>query len=228
MKLRRVLYLSLALFPTLTLLPVAGLLPSIERVRVQVEGSPPVDVVRAIPLYRGVRSTVTISGKGVDACRRVEAGPDVSIPEADIKRSPGTMTLTIVTGERATLGDRELRLRYEVELAGPERFPIRVLRNGEVLTVEPRRVPRQSQVTLTFTGRDLGNADVLAQAYFKDAKVLPGGTESRVQVQLVFTREGRFDVPLYDTGGIPRPGRSLSEPGGYRRHPEASVDVSAK
>jgi hypothetical protein len=201
-------------------------LSMIDRVKAELEGSAALEVVRALPLYRGLKTLVTLEGAGLDSCREVEVGPDVQVQAGSLKKTQTGISFVLVPSASASLGARDLRLRYPVELTGPVTFPVRVLRNGEVTAVEPRRVPPNQKVTLRFTGRDLGNADILRVSYFRDARVLPGGgTESSVQVELVFTREGRFDVPLYDAFGPPRPASVRGDPGGYRRQPGAFVEV---
>ncbi len=211
----------------LALLSVTGAAPSGDRrLAIRVEGGRRVEVFRAVPLYRGLLHTLTISGRGVDKATRVEAGQGVVVREAGIRRSADSLEVEVVVDAAATPGTSELRLRFPIELAGPEVFPVVVLRNGRVSSLEPRRVEVGRKVTLTFSGTDLGNADVLASSAYRDARVLPGGSETRCQVELVFTKTGPFEVPLYDRAGLPRPGRSLDAAGGYVREPGSLVDVT--
>ena len=197
---------------------------AIERIAVQPDGGSRIDVFRSLPLYRGVRATVFVRGAGVEKCQRIELG-DVVVPEQAIRRTPRSLVFEIAPAESAPLGERDLRLRYAIEVGGPETFPARVLRNGEVRSVEPRSVPLNEVVTLTFTGTEIGNADVLASSAVRSARVLPGGTETRCQVEAFFIRPGPVEVPLYDRDGIPRPAARADVPGGYRRLPAAIVEV---
>ncbi len=205
--------------------PSRTALAAIDQVSVQPEGGSRIDVFRSLPLYRGVRSTVFLRGAGVERCQRIELGPDVVVPEHAIHRAAGSLVFDVVASESAPLGDRDLRLRFAIEVGGPETFPARILRNGEVRSVEPRSAALNETVVLTFIGAEIGNADVLASSAVRSARVLPGGTETRCQVEVVFIRTGLVEVPLYDRAGIPRPAARPDLPGGYRRLPAAIVDV---
>lgn len=196
-----------------------------DRVFVAVEKGPRVEVFRLLPLYRGVTATVTIEGASVDKSERIELGAGASVPAASIRRAPGRLTFDVATDAGATLGPRDLKLRYAIELSGPESFPVRVLRNGSAERVEPRRVPLGRPVRLTFTGRDLGNADVLASSAYQKARVLPGSSETRCLVDVTFLKEGTIRLALYDRDGPPLPAQNPQEPGGYRTSREALVEV---
>ncbi len=217
-----------ALLPAALLLLLGtapGASGAIDRVAVQLEGGHPVEVFRALPLYRGVSCRVTVQGASVEMCRRIEAGPGLEVPASAIRRSPGRISFDLAPPPGLPLGPRELRIRYEIELAGPDVFPVRVLRNGKVTGVEPRRVAAGRPVVLTFSGVEIGNAEVLATSEFRGARVLPGGSETSCRVELTFVREGTFRVPLYDRAGVPRPAPSPAEPGGYLVESGAFVEV---
>lgn len=191
----------------------------------RVDGGRRLDAFRTLPLYQGARAEVGIEGPGVEKVTKVELGPGLDVPESSLQRAPGRLVFQVVTGPGAPLGAHDLRLRYAIELEGPERFPVVVLRNGHVRSVDPARVKVGQKVTLTFSGDSLGNADVLAAATYRDARIVPGGTESRCQVEITFTRPGSFEVPLYDKAGPPRPGPTIDAPGGYTRDAGARVEV---
>lgn len=194
------------------------------RLAVRPEGAREVEVFRAVPLFRGERQTVTISGAGVEQSTRVELG-GTAIPEGGLRRSKDSLAIDLVLAPATPLGPTEARLRFPIEPSGPEVFPVVVLRGGRIRAVKPARVPAGRPVTLTFEGSDLGNADILASTAYSGARVLPGGTETLCRVELTFPRPGRFEVALYDRAGIPRPRASLDAPGGYLRDPAARVEA---
>lgn len=216
---------SLALL--LGTIPQTGPAVGDRRLAVQVEGSRRVEVFRAIPVYRGLSHEVEIAGNGVEAASRVEAGRGLDVPPGGLRRAAGSIRMALRVDPGAPLGPSDLRLRFPKEPAGPEVFPVVVLRNGRVTSVEPRRVEPGKKVVLTFSGTEIGDAAVLAHHAYTGARVLPGGTDSRCQVELAFTRPGVFEVPLYDRSGLPRPGLGVDDPGGYVRGPAARIDVGA-
>ncbi|HYN43905.1 MAG TPA: hypothetical protein VE129_19155 [Thermoanaerobaculia bacterium] len=198
------------------------------RLSIRVDGGRPVEVFRAIPLYRGSKHTLTIWGRGVEQATRVEGGRGIAAPDGGIRRTPDSLEIGVRVDAEAPTGPSELRLRFPIELSGPEVFPAVVLRNGRVGSVDPARVTAGKRVIVTYTGSDLGNADVLASSTYTGARVLPGGNENRCQVELTFRRAGKFPVLLYDRAGLPRPGSSLDTPGGYQVDPSAVVEVDEK
>lgn len=214
-----------ALVLLLGTIPQAGSAVGRRRLAVRVEGSRSVEVFRAIPLYRGLAHELEISGDGVEAASRIEACRGLDVPSGGLRRSAGSLRMTLRVAPGAPLGLSDLRLRFPNEPTGPEVFPVVVLRNGRVTSVEPRRAEPGKKVVLTFTGAQIGDAAVLAHHVYADARVLPGGTETRCQVELAFTRPGVFEVPLYDRAGLPKPGLTVDAPGGYEREPGARVEV---
>jgi hypothetical protein len=184
-----------------------------------------VQVFRAIPLYRGLAHELEISGAGVEDASRVEVGRGLDVPSGVLRRSAGSLRMTLRVDPGAPLGPSDLRVRFPNEPTGPEVFPVVVLRNGQVASVEPRRAEPGKKVVLTFAGTQIGDAAVLAHHSYGGARVLPGGTESSCQVELSFTRAGVFEIPLYDRSGLPKPGRTIDVPGGYDRSPAARVEV---
>ena len=207
---------------------VAGALPmagAAGRVTYRVGEAPPAEAGRLLPLYRGTRTRVTVERPSVERCDRVEPGAGVSVPGGRLERAPGRLAFEAVVDAGAPLGSRDLKLRYAIELAGPEVVPARVLRGGLVEGVEPRRVVSGRPVVLTFSGRDLGNADVLASGAYEDARVLPGGTETRCLVQVTFPKEGVFRVALYDRDGPPLPAAPGQALGGHPTRSGGLVEV---
>lgn len=209
----------------LAFLATSTLLAASRQMWTRVDGGRRLDAFRTLPLYQGARAEVGVEGPGVEKVTRVELGPGIDVPETSLQRSSGRLVFEAITSPGTTFGARDLRLRYAIELEGPERFPVVVLRNGRVRSVEPAKVKVGQKVTLTFSGDFLGNADVLAAAAYRDARVLPGGSESRCQIEISFTRPGSFEVPLYDKAGPPRPGPTMDAPGGYTRDAGARVEV---
>lgn len=205
--------------------PQTGPAAGDRRLAVQVEGSRRVEVFRAIPVYRGLVHEVEIAGTGVEAASRVEAGRGLDVPPGGVRRAAGSVRVTLHVDPGAPLGPSDLRLRFPNEPAGPEVFPVVVLRNGRVTSVEPRRVETGKKVVLAFSGTEIGDGAVLAHHAYAGARVLPGGTETRCEVELAFTRPGVFEIPLFDRSGLPRPGSRLDDPGGYERGPAARVEV---
>lgn len=196
-----------------------------ERVAFRIGGSATVDAQRLLPLYRGTRTAVTVEGPGVERCERVELGDGVSVQAERLAKTKGRLGFEALTAASASLGPRELRIRFAIELAGPEVFPARVFRGGRVEGVSPRHVEVGRPVVLAFTGRDLGNADVLSSDAYRDAHVLPGGTESVCRVQITPIKEGVLRVALYDRDGPPMPAERAGALGGHTTLPGALVEV---
>lgn len=219
---KRVLPAVLAL---LLLVPASGLATGQRRLAVTVEGGRRLEVFRAIPLYRGLSHEIEVSGRGVDAATRVEAGAGLEVVPESLRRSAGSVRAVVRVDRGALLGPAELRLRFARETSGPEVLPAVVLRNGRVTSVEPRRVLLGQKVVLAFSGTEIGNAGVLARNAFTGAVVLPGGSETQCRVELTFTRPGLFEVPLYDRAGIPRPAPAGDAGGGFQVAPEARIEV---
>ncbi len=205
--------------------PQTGPAAGDRRLAVRVEGSRRVEVFRAIPVYRGLVHEVEITGRGVEAVSRVEAGRGLDAPNGGVRRAAGSIRVVLHVDPGAPLGPSDLRLRFPNEPAGPEVFPVVVLRNGRVTSVEPGRVETGKRIVLTFSGTEIGGAAVLAHHAYSAARVLPGGTETRCQVELAFTRPGVFEIPLFDRSGLPRPGSGLDDPGGYERGPAVRIEA---
>lgn len=205
--------------------PASGLATGPRRLAVAVEGSRRLEVFRAIPLYRGLSHEIEVSGRGVDEATRVEAGPGIAVVPESLRRSGGTLRAVVRVDRGAPLGTTDLRLRFAREASGPELLPAVVLRNGRVTSVEPRRVPLGQKVVLTFSGTEIGNAEVLARNPYTGAVVLPDRSETRCRVELTFARPGLFEVPLYDRAGVPRPAPAGDAGGGYEVAPAARIEV---
>ena len=207
---------------------VALALPSsgaLGRVTYRVGQGRSAEAVRLLPLYRGTLAAVAVEAPAIERCARVELGAGVAVPEGRLARGPGRLAFEAITDPAAPLGPREMRLRFAIELAGPEVFPARVLRGGLVESASPRRVAPGKPVVVTFSGRDLGNADVLASSSYRDARVLPGATETRCPVEITFVKEGVHRVALFDRDGPPMPPEGGEPLGGHPTRREALVEV---
>jgi len=222
---------TLLALSALSLLPLsyATTVFAVRRLVIQVAaGGRGVEVFRAVPVYRGLPHQLAVTGTGVEKVTRVVGSRGLLVPESGLRRSMDALQLGIQVDPGAPLGPADLRLHFANEAPGPEVIPVVVLRNGRVTSVEPRKVAPGQRVILTFTGLEIGNAEVLAQNAYIGARVLPSGSETRCQVELTFTRPGTFEVPLYDQAGLPRPGATLDAPGGYLRAAAAAVEVAAR
>ena len=190
---------------------VAGALPmagAAGRVTYRVGEAPPAEAGRLLPLYRGTRTRVTVERPSVERCDRVEPGAGVSVPGGRLERAPGRLAFEAVVDAGAPLGSRDLKLRYAIELAGPEVVPARVLRGGLVEGVEPRRVVSGRPVVLTFSGRDLGDSAaavfVRPSPFNPDRLVLvrmgTGAAECRLAASwgFVYSGAGMPDFVVFD------------------------------
>ena len=221
------LFAAALTLPLLVTVPGARAAP-VRRLVIQVAGGRAVEVFRAVPVYRALSHQLAIGGPGVEKTVRVEGSRGLVVTESGIRRSPDALKIPFQVDASAPFGPGELRLNPSKEPAEVEVIPLVILRNGRVISVEPRKVAPGEKVTLTFSGTDVGNAEVLAQNAYIGARVLPGGSETRCQVELTFNRPGLFEVPLYDKAGLPKPGPSLDAPGGYARGTGTAVEVAAR
>ncbi len=88
---------------------------------------------------QGGTATVRVHGFGVDACDRLEVtGSGVSASIAQRKAGLGSwLEVKIQVNSNASLGNRDIRIRYLVEVAGYDTFTVKVVSAGQVENVVP-------------------------------------------------------------------------------------------
>lgn len=178
-------------------------------------------------LKQGVTRTLTITGTGGSwpgNCKRVELG--TANTGVTVNKAPGstghTLNVSVTVAEGAQLGRHTVLIRYQVELNGPERFDIIVVRNGRLTDVDYNAAPSQffQEAELRFTGQNIGNAGVSI------VSADPTGTRAEVTsssdtaavVKLTFpslTAYAKVQLKLYDkNGSFSNPYQALSDNSG--------------
>lgn len=117
-----------------------------------------------VPIIRGRDQTVTVRGDLVDTITRVDAPTGITVIIGSKSGGGGlntSVSLTIKSDpEEATPGNQSIKLRYFVEVSGPDVFVIdlRQVAIGSI-TINPpgSQVQEGSQVTITASGAGLNN-----------------------------------------------------------------------
>jgi hypothetical protein len=177
-------------------------------------------------IVAGKQTSMLVKGQFVDLSTRVEiSGSGVSVSFGQrTNGSNSSVEVKFNVDDSATLGDRTVKLRYAVETSGPDTFSVQVVRGGQIDTIQQRvafgqtgattlvaanAIPINQQVTLVFSGSKIGNASIAPSTLFKNARILPGNTESHCEVSLEFTSAGTIDVRLLDAAVGNQPGNLL-------------------
>src|SRR5215471_11622064 len=110
------------------------------------------------PVRQGQTTTVTVQGQYVDLSTGLEVtGSGVAV--SGVATSSSSKSIRIVVDSSAEPGLRTVKLHYLAEFNGPDTFKIRVVRNGRVTNIDiPSPTQFFSDVTITMTGENLGNA----------------------------------------------------------------------
>lgn len=160
-------------------------------------------------LVAGKTMTVLIKGQYVDLATRVEisgSGVDPSISSRQ-GGSNSYVVVRFVVDDGAALGQRTVKLRYAVEVNGPDVFNVKIVRGGTVQRIEQRNaagtlaaansVPVNQRVRVVFTGNRIGNAKLRSAAYFRNPQTI-SCNETVCEFELEFTQTGTFKLELYD------------------------------
>ena len=113
------------------------------------------------PIRQGRNPTLDIEGQFVDLSTSQEiSGSGVTISTTSTSSSHRHMKITV--GADAAPGARTITLHYAVEVNGPDKFTILVLRAGKVTSVTaPDPTQYFNDATATFHGDKLDNAGVI-------------------------------------------------------------------
>ena len=156
------------------------------------------------PIRQGQTTTVTVEGQFVDLSTALEVtGSGVTVSNAGTASSK--KSISIVVGANAAPGLRTVKLRYAVELNGPDTFKILVVRSGRVTNVA---VPSPSQffnsVDIVLTGEKIDNAGVVASSFNPQpigAEIVGDNLPTRAVIRLRFgslVAEASGTIFLYD------------------------------
>jgi hypothetical protein len=154
---------------------------------------------------------MTVKGQYVDLSTGVEiSGEGVSVSYGP--RTHGADSSIVINfsirGD-AQFGTRTVSMRYAIEPNGPDKFVIRVVRGGNVSTIQrimpsgdavnPFNMPMNEPVTLRFTGTNLANSRIAPTTVAKDFSTL-NCTNSVCTMRLTFVAGGGLKIHLVDSG----------------------------
>ena len=162
-------------------------------------------------VIRGRAAQLVVVGDFVDTCDHVDLPSGVSLTGQLFKdtvvdsskpilfgqqQRTGRLTMNLSVSSSASLGEQELRIRYAVELAGPDRIRFFILRDGQVTNIQyrPSLVANRKAIDTNRTAL-IGQAPAVvsgALALLQPATNLP----LNQKVKLVFsgTNIGNADV----------------------------------
>jgi hypothetical protein len=117
----------------------------------------------AVPMIRNFSRTIIVRGDLVDTITRVDPPAGVTVSIGQRTGGGGLQTsvaLTLTVSATATTGNRDVKLRYLVEVSGPDVFQINVRPlSVNTIAINPagNQVQRGSEVTITASGQGLSN-----------------------------------------------------------------------
>jgi hypothetical protein len=120
-------------------------------------------LTEGVPVIRGLPNTVVVRGDLVDTITRVDPPTGVTVTIGAKTGGGGvktSVTLTLTPSSSVTPGKHDVKLRYLVEVSGPDVFAINVIAPKiDAITINPNdtSVTRGRLVTVTATGSGLGN-----------------------------------------------------------------------
>jgi hypothetical protein len=161
------------------------------------------------PVRQGQTTTVRVQGQYVDLSTGLEvSGSGVTVSSAGASSS--NKSIGIVVASNAEPGLRTIKLHYLVEANGPDTFKIRVVRNGRVTGVEiPSPTQFFSDVNITFTGLNIGNAGLVGSGMREGSQGSFGSVSS--SVTLIENTDTRAVVHVhFDEGGLAEAGADIN------------------
>lgn len=158
------------------------------------------DVVQKIS--PGESHSFEVVGQFVDTSTSVEiTGSGVSVSYGTRKSGSGSSIIVkFNVSSGADAGERTVRMRYAVELNGPDTFTVRVVRRGSITTITPSaNVPLNQIVRLVLTGSRLDHAELQSSSNYRNVRILDGATSARAEVELEFINNGAIQLHLFDS-----------------------------
>ena len=173
------------------------------------------DVVQLIA--QGENHSFEVVGQFVDTSTAVQIiGSGVSVSYGT--RRVGANSSIIVrfsVASNAAPGERTVKMRYAIELNGPDTFKVRVVRRGSISQIQYRRplpfspggpttelvaatgLPLNERVVLIVTGTRLDNVEVRPESTYQSVRVLSGSDTSRA-IEIQFSGPGQGPLLLFD------------------------------
>ena len=186
-------------------------------------------------ISQGEDFSFEVVGRFVDTSTAVEIQPQAGVQVSYGTRKGGANSSIIVrfdVGPNATPGERTIRMRYAVEVSGPDTFKVRVVPKGTITQIQfqrrlpfrpggpatelvaPTGMPLNEEVLLIVTGTKLENAQVRSESTYSSVRVLPGATDTRMVVEIEFTSAGQGAGANGGAGG-PGVGAAINAGGGH-------------
>ena len=172
-------------------------------------------------ISQGEDFSFEVVGRFVDTSTAVEIQPQAGVQVSYGTRKGGANSSIIVrfdVGPNATPGERTIRMRYAVEVSGPDTFKVRVVPKGTITQIQfqrrlpfrpggpatelvaPTGMPLNEEVLLIVTGTKLENAQVRSESTYSSVRVLPGATDTRMVVEIEFTSAGQGALVIFSAG----------------------------
>lgn len=160
-----------------------------------------------VPLVIGRKNTIKVFGGFVDTSNKVEDSGLPGVSARITERSGGigsNVTIEITIADSARDGDEgEIRLRYPVEVAGFDKFKVKLFAPAKIASVTPENVDKDGGSFLLLVGREVtfairgSNLDRLTPGGSWDSKgnarmISASGTEARMR--FMPERVTQFDV----------------------------------
>lgn len=175
----------------------------------------PVPIYKAIPFGRPTNRTMRVRGDLVNLTTRIDVPPGISVVIVNRTDRGGlntTVDLEFNMDQSTTVGIHDIKLRYAIELSGPDVFKIKVLSipTIDTIIVSPIRVAKGTNVEITAKGTGLTNVRLKQSLYskfgsgtFQDALVANSTTYTffgRAEADLTLDHSSFHDSALTDLG----------------------------
>lgn len=172
--------------------------------------------------YVDLSTSVEISGSGVSVSygeRKHGSGSSIIIKfDVDDSAAPGERTIkmhyAIETNgpdtfkvrviNRGSISQIQYRKPVQTNPTGSRINSVggvsaKVNLSGASQLVPATDIPLNEPVILVITGSKLDHAQVMESIAFQNAKILPGATDSKCEIQLTFTQSGSIPIFLFDS-----------------------------
>lgn len=165
---------------------------------------------QTVKVWQGETADIVVKGTSLDLSTGVEivdAGGDPvpGLTPAIIERHGGAntrITVRVTSLTTVPLGQRTIRIRYLVEISGPDQFKIRLYKLGEISSItmdgDTTNVKVGQPYTFTATGKRLGGAQINVGAFgttISDARTFPFVShENQLKFSVTIAKPGPFQI----------------------------------
>lgn len=176
---------------------------------------------------QGDTFTFRVFGQWVDTAIEVIA-PDITSEIVNRKHGPGSyIDIKFTVGPYITPGERIVKIHYPIETNGYDSFKIQVVKRGTISSiawkkptegkalksgsgkgqvnlpdghelVPPVNLPLNERISLVVTGEKLLNIGMHPLPYTVLGRMLPGATNQRLEIEVMFHRSGEALLKVFD------------------------------